>query len=210
MGARHTYAHRSDEAGFTLVELITAIAILGIIAAPLAMSFISGLRIIGRADERLGDSRSALITASFFANDVSSANTVSRGNTNACGSFSGSQAGVVTFAWASATAAPGSAFNNKATYLVDSSDSTNRKLVRRFCANGAATPTKTSTAAISLSPSTAPAVTCYTAANAVDNTCSANTKWVKMLVTAKPNGGTPDNPSPTAFAYTLEGTRRSV
>ena len=197
---------RGGEGGFTLVELITAIAILGIIAAPLAMSFITGLRIIGRADERLGDSRSALITASYFANDVSSANAVKLNDGTACGGGTA----VVSFSWSSASAAPGGALNNKVSYVVDTSDSLNRKLVRKFCANGAANPSVTSTAAITLATNNPAIVTCYTSTNTVDGSCGANTKWVKMVVTAKANTPTPDNPAPAPFTYTLEGTRRSV
>jgi hypothetical protein len=31
---------------------------------------------------------------------------------------------------------------------------------------------------------------------------------VKLEVTAAPNSATPDNPSPTPYTFTLEGTRR--
>jgi prepilin-type N-terminal cleavage/methylation domain-containing protein len=191
---------RRGDDGFTLVELLLAIAIMGIIATPLSMGFITGLRFIGRSDEKFTDSRSALMSAGYFAGDVANANTVVPNDATACGTGSA----LVTFAWSDASAAVGAPVNNEVSYVYDTSDSTNKQLLRKYCANGSATATK-SVAAVSLGST--PVVTCYDAGNVVNATC-VGARWVKMLVTQDTNAASPDNPTPTAYTFTLEGTRR--
>jgi prepilin-type N-terminal cleavage/methylation domain-containing protein len=191
-------SRRRDD-GFTLVELLVAIAILAIIAAPLALGFITGLRFVGHSDEKLTDSRSSLISAAYFADDVANANTVVPGDTAACGGGTA----IVSFDWSDATAGVGAPANNEASYVFDSSDPANKRLLRKYCAGGGSATQ--SVAAVSLGST--PVVTCYSAGNAVNPTCVGAT-WVKMVVTQKANTATPDNPTPTPYTFTLEGTRR--
>ena len=193
-------AQRSSEDGFTLVELLIATAILGVIAIPLSMGFVTGIRFLGRSDQKFNDSRSALISASYFASDVAGANTIVLNDTSACGGGTA----VVSFSARNASNGVGGAVNNEVSYVVDSSDPTNTVLSRRYCAN-AGTATK-SVAAVALGAS--PVVTCYNPAGAVNATC-VGAHWVKMVVTQKANTPTPDVPSPIAYSYTLEGTVRS-
>ena len=192
-------AARRAEHGFTLVELLVAIAILGVIAVPLSMGFITGLRFLGRSDQKFNDSRSALISASYFASDVAGANTVVRNDAAACGGGTA----IVSFNSSSASGGVSAPVNNEVSYVVDTTDPTNTVLARRSCANGG-TATK-SIAAVALGST--PVVTCYGAAGAVDSTC-ANPQWVKIAATQKVNTPSPDNPSPTAYSFTLEGTLR--
>lgn len=186
--------------GLTLVELLVAIAILAVIAAPLSMGLITGLRFLGRTDEKFNDSRSSLISAAYFASDVAGANTIVKTDPTACGGGTA----VVSFDSSDASAGFGAAVNIEASYVYDSSVSTNKRLLRKVCVSGGAATQ--SVAAVSLNVS--PVVTCYDAGNVVNSTC-AGANWVKMLVTQKPNTKSPDNPAPTAYTYTLEGTRRS-
>jgi prepilin-type N-terminal cleavage/methylation domain-containing protein len=190
-----------EESGFTLVELLMAIAILAIIAMPLSMGFITGLRFIGRSDEKLNDSRSSLISAGYFAGDVASSNTILKNDAAACGTGTA----LVSFIWSDATAGVSAPVNNKVSYMYDVSVATNKQLVRRYCANGSVTPTK-SVAALSLSVT--PVVTCYNAGNVVNATC-VKARWVKMFVTQKANTKSPSNPVPVSYTFTLEGTRRT-
>ena len=55
----HKVSDDARDGGFTLVELLVAIAILAVIAAPLSLGLITGLRFVGRSDEKFNDSRSA-------------------------------------------------------------------------------------------------------------------------------------------------------
>lgn len=193
-------AARSREQGFTLVELMLAIAILAIIAAPLSMAFMTGLRFLGRSDEKLNDSRSSLISAAYFAGDVASANAILLNDPSACGGGSA----VVSFNSSDASAGVGAPANNEASYVIDSSDPTNTRLLRKYCVNGGSATR--SVAAIHLGST--PIVTCFNAGNVVNVTC-AGAAWVKLVVTQAANRPSPDNPSPTPYTFTLEGTRRS-
>jgi prepilin-type N-terminal cleavage/methylation domain-containing protein len=60
------------EAGFTLVELLVAIVILGIIAVPVANALIGALKNTGATADRLELSHDAQITGAYFAKDVAS------------------------------------------------------------------------------------------------------------------------------------------
>lgn len=189
------------EEGFTLVELLVAIAILGIISAPLALGIMTGFRFLGHSDERFNDSRSALISAAYFSNDVADANTMLKTDPSACGGGSA----LVSFSSSEASDGFGGAVNDKVSYVYDATDATNKKLLRKVCANGGSATQ--SIAAVSLNA--APVITCYNAANAANATCAGAT-WVKMVITQKANTKSPDIPAPVAYTYTLEGTRRST
>ena len=80
-----------------------AIAILAIIIAPISLALITSLRVVGKADEKYNDSRGSLISAAYFANDVSNANTITKGASAGCG---GTGAPIVSFAWTDATQRP--------------------------------------------------------------------------------------------------------
>jgi prepilin-type N-terminal cleavage/methylation domain-containing protein len=188
------------EGGFTLVELLVAIAALGIIAVPLSMSFITGIRFLGRSDQRFDDSRSALISAAYFASDVAGANAVVPGDTAACGGG----AALVSFDSSDATLGVAAAVTNEVSYVYDTSITSNARLLRKYCVNGVSTTQ--SVAAVSLGSQ--PVVTCYDATNAANVGC-ANAHWVTLAVTQKVNKVNPDGSIPAAYSFTLEGTRRT-
>lgn len=84
-----------DERGFTLVELLVAVAILGMVMSPIAASFVVGLRTSSAASQRMTDSRAAQITAAYFARDMQGATAVVSGDPKGCGVAAGNTA-VVT------------------------------------------------------------------------------------------------------------------
>lgn len=188
------------EDGFTLVELMVSIAILAVIAAPLTLGLMTGFRSIGRSEEKLKDSRSSLIASAYFAGDVSGANTIVPNDATACGGGTA----IVTFQSSDVTEGVAGAVNNEVSYVIDATDATNKKLVRKVCAHGGAATQ--SVAAVSVGAT--PVVTCYDTGNVVNATC-ANAEWVKLVVVQKVNPATPDNLAPTAYTFTLAGTRRT-
>jgi prepilin-type N-terminal cleavage/methylation domain-containing protein len=64
-----------DDRGFTLVELLVCIVILGIIAVPLSMALFSYFKNSDATQARLAESHDAQIAAAYFAQDVSSVGT---------------------------------------------------------------------------------------------------------------------------------------
>lgn len=63
---------RRDERGFTLVELLVAVVILGIIAVPLGNVIISYIRNTDATAARLSESHDAQVSAAYFSADVAS------------------------------------------------------------------------------------------------------------------------------------------
>lgn len=59
-----------DDAGFTLVELLMTIVVLGIIAAPLGGVVLTYLKNTDATTARMSESHDALLAASYFAQDV--------------------------------------------------------------------------------------------------------------------------------------------
>lgn len=59
-----------SEAGFTLVELLVAIVILGIITVPLSGTVVSALKNTGATGDRMALSHDAQISSSYFSRDV--------------------------------------------------------------------------------------------------------------------------------------------
>jgi prepilin-type N-terminal cleavage/methylation domain-containing protein len=89
------YARR-DDAGFTLIELIIAIVILGIIIVPLTGAIIDGLTTTTNAQSRLSESRSPMFTSVWFADDAQSADSYS---IPPSGPSCGGGTNVVSFTW---------------------------------------------------------------------------------------------------------------
>ncbi|MGY1728816.1 type II secretion system protein J [Geodermatophilus sp. SYSU D01062] len=59
-----------DDSGFTLVELLLAIVVMGVIAAPLAGVLIAFLKNSDATSRRMNESHDAQIAAAYFAQDV--------------------------------------------------------------------------------------------------------------------------------------------
>ena len=60
------------DAGFTLVELVVAIVLLGIIAVPLGSALLSFFRNTNATSDRLAESHDAQISSAYFGQDVQS------------------------------------------------------------------------------------------------------------------------------------------
>lgn len=199
----HLRPGEDADGGFTLVELLLAVSILGIVIAPIGLAMMTSLSIIGRSEQRFTDSRSSLIAAAYFSSDVASARTILTNDPAACGGGTA----VISLSWADAAGITAAPVNNEVSYVVDAAIPANKKLVRRYCANGSVAAT-TSNAAVSLGPS--PTVSCFAAGNVVDATCGPSTRRVQMLVTASPNSPISSDQTPTPYSFVLVGTRRST
>jgi len=122
---------RSDEGGFTLVELLITIVIIGIIVPALAAGVVSILHNSNTTTQRLYESHDAQIAAAYFANDVQSADLPVPSTDSRCDK-AGTTA-VVRFAWTEYDTAGHSAAYKLVVYSKDTSVGTVPVLRRRFC-----------------------------------------------------------------------------
>ena len=124
-----------NERGFTLVELMVAITIMGIIAATASMLFAFTLGTTEQTSERFSDSRGPKFLSSYWIPDVTSSLRVNL-NSGPCGGGTP----LVTLSWTDDRATFGDV---TASWFTDAT-ATARGLVRRECRNGnLSTPIRT-------------------------------------------------------------------
>ena len=71
--------------GFTLVELVIAIAILGVVMSAVCAAMLVALKTNKETSQRLGKSNDLQYAATWFAEDIASANSVTANATAVCG-----------------------------------------------------------------------------------------------------------------------------
>jgi prepilin-type N-terminal cleavage/methylation domain-containing protein len=74
---------RGDESGFTLVELIIGVAIVGLLMTAIASALIVSLRTTGVTNSRLAESHDVQISSSYLANDMQSSASIFVPNSSA-------------------------------------------------------------------------------------------------------------------------------
>jgi prepilin-type N-terminal cleavage/methylation domain-containing protein len=122
---------RSEEAGFTLAELLVVVTISGIIALAISSAFVIGARTTVQANTRLRESHDAQLLTTYFRGDAASASYVSTtAIPGACSSLDltsapGGASPVALFGWTDAGVA------KQALYFRSSNS-----LVRRYCEGG--------------------------------------------------------------------------
>jgi Tfp pilus assembly protein PilW len=181
-----------DESGVTLVELVIAIMLLGIIIVPLTASFIFGIRATSDSTDRLSEARSPLFTSTFFAGDAESATTITTGGTPACGTGTN----VISFSWTETPVPSGTPTTFRASYVVVGSGA-DQKLVRNWCAG--ASPVNAATVAPVLADVANPVtVACTDAAGAA------------VACAGKPARITLTGQLPKAQPFSVVATRRAT
>jgi hypothetical protein len=119
------------EAGISLIELLIAISVTGIILAPIGLGIFFGFRTTGETQTRVEQSNGANLMASYFVPDVQGAVAVAKNASDAlsCGASAGTASLVVTTLASPATTVSyyrGTGANAHVLY-------------RRTCSNGAVT-----------------------------------------------------------------------
>lgn len=170
-----------------MVELVVAVLILGIIIVPISTSFIVGLATTERAAQRTTDTSDQQLLASYFVNDVQSADTVSTG-TAGCSQSNA----VVLLTWTE----PVNPIVKTAVYVRTTDD----ELLRVYCDSTGVTTTVKVVNALAA----APVVQCDLAACATALP-GGKPKAVSMAVVAV---GTKSGPSYETYNFTLSATRR--
>jgi prepilin-type N-terminal cleavage/methylation domain-containing protein len=201
-----------DDRGFTVVELLIAIVILGIIMVPLADAVMAFLRNTDDTTRRLSESHDAQLSAAYFAQDVASIgtrnwtaypyplkqsvelNAPATGGLYPCGP-AGTPAAVVRFAWDDPTAASANQ-EVRVAYVVQTVGG-ERQLHRIKCAGGSTTDKVLAHHVAA----TGPTVTCLS-----PTTCTAAA--VPQSVTLTLTIQDPDSSVP--YTVVLEGQRRQT
>jgi prepilin-type N-terminal cleavage/methylation domain-containing protein len=186
---------RPVDQGFTLIELVIAIAILGLVMSAACAAMLTALRSNRETAQRLGTSNDQQYAATFFAEDIASANTVTSNATAVCGAAVTAVLNITstdidtTTSGVPATPPPTPEATTRSISYVMTTQTTNDGtygvLERRAC--GTSGTAQVTRVAKRLSTSVAPVV----------NTAALPT--VTMTLTAGADGQT----------YTLYGTRRS-
>ena len=212
-GGRAGLGGRGADEGFTLVELLLAIIIIGVVTVPLGNIVIGYLKNVDDTNARLIESHDVQITSAYWAQDVASLGTHSATGTYPltrsvetnvaygsslypCGAAGTTP--IATLAWDDSTG-PGATTLVRVAYLkVTVAGQT--KLHRLRC-EGSATAVSDVILAHGLDPATPPLVACST-------TCAGTVlmpvpKTVTLTLTLKD----PKN-SGAAYAVTLTGQRR--
>jgi prepilin-type N-terminal cleavage/methylation domain-containing protein len=190
---------RAGDDGFTLVELLISITVLGIVMAALGGVMTVTLKSASTANTRLTESNDLRRAATYFAADVQGARSVATATTPKCGT--GAAKVVVEFLgqdFADTTPAITTTVVSYVLRAVTDSDGTRQELRRLACTSTSATPTYPLTVPVSdiavvrRVSTTLPVLTCLPA-------CSTFTQV--NLVVRETSG---------ALVYTLTGRRRTL
>jgi prepilin-type N-terminal cleavage/methylation domain-containing protein len=209
-----------QDAGFTLVELLVAIVVLGIIAVPLGNVVLSYLTDSGAVSGRLSESHSSQIAAAYFAQDVQAVGVrdytatgtatypllqsletaaPATGGRYPCGT-AGTPDALVRLAWDDFPGAPGSpATQDRAAYVVEGST------LHRLACTG-------STLVVDLIvardlTATAPVVGCANAAGTAV-ACTGSGAAVPATVTLTFSVHSAASAAGGSYSVSLTGTRR--
>jgi prepilin-type N-terminal cleavage/methylation domain-containing protein len=85
MRLRRSPRPRPADSGFTLIELVISVAILGLVMSAACGAMLVALRSDQATGQRLGASNDQQYAATWFAEDIASANTVTANTTAVCG-----------------------------------------------------------------------------------------------------------------------------
>lgn len=183
---------RNDD-GFTVVELLVAVVILGIVIGAVTAAIIVGLRTTDGTQQRLAESHNAQMASSFFVQDVESADMVSVPGTQCTGTGT---TPVVSFSWSEHASATGAGVPKVASYVVEQDapgPGAEKRLVRRFCSGTPLADAGEVTIGHFPLSVVAPTVVC-----APMPSCSGPVKTVTMTVSEA-----------STYEYSVTGTRRT-
>lgn len=195
---------RRPEAGFTLIELVMTIALLGVVLVALVAMMLTSLTVNRQSDGQLTEATDVQLVTSYFADDAQGAVTFDVGGTPECGStVAGVDADDVVEFRGNSFDDTGAAQVTRVAYqlrTVTSGALTTRELRRVACTGsdpGHLAHGQETVLARQLLQASGPTVTCRSAAGAT--ACSAPAAVSVQVVLQETSG----------LTYTLLGTRRT-
>lgn len=122
------------EAGFTLLEVLIAMLVLGIILPAVAATLFMGVRTTDETNKRLLDSHDIQTAAAFFGGDVQNATSIATNNTTTCVSGDFAATGpLLLLQWTDHSAVDNTTVAHSVNYYLSG-----QQLVRSDCAGGGA------------------------------------------------------------------------
>ena len=181
MSPLRSRAARSREGGFTIVELIAAIAIPGILSTSLGVVGVVMFKTMGQTQDRLNESRGPRFASVYWVPDVASTEAVNPA-TAGVPTICGPAGPKVTLQWTDATTGV-----TTVSYAIVTTAGVS-KLERRFCTGGSTIPTRTTT----IAPSIDTAATTVTCGNGTTYSLCLTPDPAKslLLTIAAKSGGT--------------------
>lgn len=180
--------HRADE-GFTLLEMVIVILILGVILAPLMSSFVLSLKTTKEAVQTTTTNADKQITSQFFGTDAASSEQVS--TTSSC--VNPGETPVAQFDWVDGTV-------HKYVAYVLTPDTFGASPAYQLQRNYCETPnTVISSAVLARSLATVPVLTCD------GGSCTGNPKPATVRLALDQYGAAAGDPH---VSFTVTGTRR--
>lgn len=200
----------NDDQGFTLIELMATIAIIGVIAAALTGVVLSYLKTTVATESRLTESHDVQFVAAYWQRDVASIGVRGYDSgtktfplqqsvdvTPACSLPSGTT--VVTLAWSEYTSLDSTALPDAVTVsYVAQANGSSFDLIRRRCSGA----TIDSTVEVAHSLNAVPTKAC------VPNPCTGSGANVPGSISLNLSVLDPDGNGTTAYTATLTGERR--
>lgn len=182
------------QAGFTLIELVISMLILGMIIAPLASAFTLNFQTTTEAKQRVSNSADAQLLTSFFSDDVASSEKV---DTTAAGCAGGSPT-------LELPRADGTLIDYLVTPNTDAQTELNvspvYQITRVSCASAGGAPTNTLILSTSLRAQ--PTLKCDSA------TCAAGSSKPLIVTLDVDDIGRPATDPSQDYQFTVTGTRR--
>lgn len=204
-----------NEDGFTLVELIIVIVIMGVVFGAITMAIITGLKTTTATDQRLSLSHDAEIASTWVTTDAQSANTIRTdatfpaGAPASCGPVAvragaGDDGLVARFDWAEADGA----VHKVVSYVLGTPANGERVLTRYLCVDST---TPVGTREVSHNVGATLAVACPAAGND-DAACASpwTNEEVKLTVGACARDVANACIADSAYSFTIRGSRRAA
>jgi prepilin-type N-terminal cleavage/methylation domain-containing protein len=190
---RRLRAARADVracAGFTLVELVFSISILGIVVAAIGAALFVGLKNTDESNARLIESHDAQILTVYFPQDAASATGVRRDVTTCAEGTTAGETAIVFFKWTESGVSKAAGYFTKTV-------SGERQLIRRKCSAGAMVTEPVMSHNIGAAD---PTISC----TGTGTPCPASgtgTTFTSVTISVTETKG---------YAYSLTGSKRSV